>query len=336
MCSRAPCIWARFPTAVALVAAVSGCGGRIPRELASARRAVRHDGLRGPYDLYLAGEFERARDALRRLVISGAVSGPGETSLEQACAFYWLGRSEYALGRIGQARSAAERALAVLARLEERGGAGAASSGHPLRAGRSGARPPGGGDPTFRAPAEIGLAGEADLRAYALTLLSDIALAQRRPAESIALLDRLRREGLEGRAGAADEMLFRRAAALEGVSRGKEAQQAFRRLAAIYPASPLASEAASRARSIGRPVYEARAGVFETRPSAEARARALSSRGLSARVEVDLTGARQRGRAGRRFIVSLGRFTRREDAERAKGRAESEGFSSDISVRAAP
>ncbi len=327
MCSRAPCICACFPTAVAFVAAVSGCGGRISRELASERRAVRHEGLRGPHDLYLAGEFERARDALRRLVIPGAFSGPRETSLERACAFYWLGRSEYALGRIGQARSAAERALAVLVRLEERRGAGGVSSGHLLES-------------TFRAPVETGLAGEADLRAYALTLLSDIALAQRRPAESIALLDRLRREGLIGRAGAADEMLFRRAAALEGVSRGKEARRTFRRLAAIYPDGPLASEAASRARSIGRPVYEARAGVFETRPNAEARARALSLRGLSARVEVEVgpqvVGARQRGRAGRRFVVSLGRFTRREDAERAKGQAESEGFSADISVRVTP
>ncbi len=301
MCSRAPCLPAGFPTAVALVAAVSGCGGRISREFGSARRVVRSEGLREPYDLYLAGDFERARDALRRQVV------PGETSLDQACAFYWLGRSEYALGRIGEARSAVERLLAVLARLEELGGAGAA--------------------------VETGLVGPRDLRAYALTLLSDVALAQRRPAESISLLDRLRHEGLIGRAGAADEMLFRRAAALEGVSRGKEARRTFRRLAAIYPASPLASEAASRARSIGRPVYEARAGVFETRPSAEARARALSSRGLSARVEVEGAG---RGRAGRRFVVSLGRFTRREDAERAKGQAESEGFSSDISVRVAP
>ncbi len=300
MCSRSPCLPARFPTAVAFVAAVSGCGGGISRELGSARRVVRSEGLREPYDLYLAGEFERARDALRRQVV------PGETSLEQACAFYWLGRSEYALGRIGEARSAVERLLAVLARLEERGAG---------------------------AHVEIGPADPADLRAYALTLLSDIALAQRRPAESISLLDRLRHEGLIGRAGAADEMLFRRAAALEGVGRRREAQQAFRRLGAICPGSPLASEAASRARSIGRPVYEARAGVFETRPSAEARVRALSLCGLSARVQVEAAGS---DRGERRFVVSLGRFTRREDAERAKGQAESEGFSADISVRVTP
>ena len=73
----------------------------------------------------------------------------------------------------------------------------------------------------------IGLVDPADLRAYAVTLLSDIALAQKRPVESLTLLDRLRHEGLEGRAGAADEMLFRRAATLEAAGRTREARRAW-------------------------------------------------------------------------------------------------------------
>jgi tetratricopeptide (TPR) repeat protein len=270
-------------------------------------RAARPEELRDPSDLYLAGEFERSRDAFRRLLVPGLLSGtdeagrdlPGEETIGQASVLYGLARCEYALGRIREARSVTERLLDLLECLEGRAGA-------------------------------VGLVDPADLGAYAITLLSDIALSQKRPVESLALLDRLRHEGFEGRAGSADEMLFRRAAALEAAGRTREARKAFRRLAATWPDGPLADEALTRAGNIGRPFYEARAGVFEARPSAEARVRALRERGFVARVEV------QAGPAEGRFVVSLGRFARREDAERAKGQAESEGFDSDISVRVAP
>jgi tetratricopeptide (TPR) repeat protein len=277
----------------------SGCGGQ--RQTRAARPAlrspVRCQELRDPSDLYLAGEFERASEAYRSLVV------PGDRSPGQAYVLYWLGRSEYALGRMGEARSCAERALAALESDKPEGP---------------------------EEQLETGLPDADDLRAYTLTLLADVLLAQKRPAESIALLDRLRREGLEGLSGTADEMLFRRAAALEGAGRHEAARRAFRRLARNFPRSPLAHQALARARNTGRPVYEARAGVFEKRPSAEARARALRSRGFRPRVEAVT------GRDGRRYLVSLGRFARREDAERARRRAALQGFDSEVSVREAP
>lgn len=246
-------------------------------------------------DLFLAGDFIRARDRFRR------VARAGGDSPEAARAWHSLGRCELALGRAGTARDAFSRALARAA-----------------------------GDAS----------GLADLRAYALAGLADAALASGRPAEALDHLARVADEGLAGRL-AADELLFRRASALDALGRREAAAREYLALAGAWPASALAAEALARAETLRPPAgaprgggpgapspdarpapgcYEVRAGTFGDRDSAEAEADALRDRGFRPRI----AGARvERGRA---FVVSIGRFAAREAAEALAREAERAGF----------
>jgi len=235
-------------------------------------------------DLFLAGDFERARHAFRRVALAA------EGATVAARASYSWGRCELALGRPGAARAAFSRALE------------GAPSGAP---------------------------GSADLRAYALAGLADAALASGRPAEALDSLRRIADEGLSGRL-AADELLFRRASALDGLGRARAATRDYRALARTWPSSDLAAEAAARAGAIAPPVasprpaapsfYEVRAGVYSDRSSAVGAADALRERGFRPRV------AAAPGADGRRFVVSIGSFDLREDAERVAREAARAGF----------
>ena len=253
-------------------------------------------------DLYLLGEFRRARDAFRRLALGR------RDELEAAWAWYWAAMSDLALGYLTRARSAFGRALAC-------------SDGHADRAG--------------------------DLRAYALAGLADVSLAQGRPAEALEYLHRIGNKGLAGRL-AADQLLFRRAAALEAVGRSGAAARAFGRLADLWPDSSLAAEAGARSERLTRQVavsdrrarsagYQVTAGVFWEQQTAEAAASRLRAHGLAARIEVvaaarpsplgaGLGVIRAGASGGRRFAVSLGRFADRADAERLARAAARKGF----------
>jgi len=235
-------------------------------------------------DLFLAGDFEHARPAFRRVALAA------EGATVAARASYSWGRCELALGRPGSARAAFTRAL----------------EGAP------------GGSP-----------GSADLRAYALAGLADAALASGRPAEALDSLRRIADEGLAGRL-AADELLFRRASALDGLGRVPAAARDYRTLARTWPSSALAALAAARAGAIAPPgvsprpaapsFYEVRAGVYSDRSSAEGAADALRESGFRPRLATAMGGD------GRRFVVSIGRFDLREDAERVAREAARAGF----------
>jgi len=156
------------------------------------------------------------------------------------------------------------------------------------------------------------------LRALALAALADVALEQMRPAEALERLDRIEREGLAGELPA-DELLFRRASALGALLRRDEAARTFERVASDRTSS-LAADAAARAEALRRSRYEARAGVFQERPPAERTASALRECGLSARVETLPAPGREA------FVVSLGRYADRSEAERAARAAAGRGF----------
>jgi tetratricopeptide (TPR) repeat protein len=260
------------------------------------------EGLRAwAEELYLSGEIREARDAFRVLASSGASAS--------AWASYWLGRAEYALGRMNEARRAIEAALL----------------------GSSSALP------------------EEDLRAYALVTLADVAAAQAKAAEALGLLDRIESEGLSGRLPP-DEVLFRKATALALLGRRASSRAAFLLLAARWPGSELAPEAARRADPGFDGYYRVRIARFETVGAAEAVADAARSEGIRARVEVEHLSAclrphaprsaRPFGRAGRPgealFVVSLGDFGSLEEAERAARDARSRGLSAEVSVRTTP
>jgi tetratricopeptide (TPR) repeat protein len=241
-------------------------------------------------DLFLAGDFGRARHAFRHI----ALAGDGSPEAARAC--HSWGRCELALGRPGAARGAFTRALA---------GAPAGSS------------------------------HVADLRAYALAGLADAALASGRPAEALDHLQRITDEGLAGGL-AAEGMLFRRASALDGLRRARAAARDYRRLVRTWPSSVLAAGALARADALRPPgtpkgaatgpsAYEVRAGVFADRNSAEEAADALRGSGFRPRI------AAAHARRGRSFVVSIGSFDRREDAERAAREAERAGFPAVVS-----
>jgi len=235
-------------------------------------------------DLFLAGDFEGARRAFRRLAVAG------DDSRVATRARYSWGRSELALGRPGAARLAFARALEAAPR---------------------------------------GLEEVVDLRAYALAGLADVALASGRPAEAIDSLRRIEDEGLSGRL-AADVLLYRRAAALDGLKRFQAAASDYRRLARTWPSSSLAAGALARAETLdpagsawrpaGPVAYEVRSGVFSDRNSAEEAADALRKCGFRPRIAL-APAAREE-----RFVVSIGRFDFREDAERAAREVERAGF----------
>jgi tetratricopeptide (TPR) repeat protein len=246
------------------------------------------EGLRArAEELYLKGELQKARDAFRTLAgLGGRASSGGPAA---AWSSYWLGRAEYALGRMGEARRALEAALA-----------GSASVSRPK-----------------------------DLRAYALVSLADVAAAQSRPAEALGLLDRLESERLSGRLPP-DEVLFRRATVLALLGRRASSREAFLRLAARWPESDLAPEAARRARPGFGGYYRVRIAAFETLGAAEALADAVLRAGVRARVEVE------RRSGGALFVVSLGEFGSREEADRTARGARSRGLPAEVSVRVAP
>ncbi len=228
----------------------------------------------------------------------GATNGDGDPG-ERAWAWYWVGRCELALGRLGGARSSFERALAFS---------------------RSGARE----NRSIRLPRVRGL----DIRAYALVGLADASLAGGRPAGAIEYLARIKAEGLAGKL-AADELLFRWAAALDALGRRVPAAKAFERLARLWPDSGLASESRARAESVRRAAasrdgdargYTVVAGRFSARESAEAVGESLRRQGFRVSVE-SVPGDRRRS-----FVVSLGDFKTRPEAERARREAERRGF----------
>ncbi|MHC4253667.1 MAG: SPOR domain-containing protein [Planctomycetota bacterium] len=220
----------------------------------------------------------------------------GDGSPEAARASHSWGRCELALGRPGAARAAFTRALAG-------------------------------------APA--GTSHVADLRAYALAGLADAALASGRPSEALDHLQRITHEGLAGSL-AADAVLFRRASALDGLGRARAAARDYRRLVRTWPSSALAAGALARADALEPPgaskgsatgpsAYEVRAGVYADRNSAEEAADALRGRGFRPRI------AAAPARRGRDFVVSVGSFDRREDAERAAREVERAGFPARVS-----
>ncbi len=280
-------------------------------------------------DIYLAGDLPRAREAFRRLALRGsrqarpsvgrrrsrtqaargafsihhgATNDEGDLG-ERAWAWYWAGRCELALGRLGSARSSFERALA--------------SSGSGPRQSRS-----------LRLPRLRGL----DIRAYALSGLADASLAGGRPAGAIEYLARIKAEGLAGKL-AADELLFRWAAAFEALGRRVPAAKAFERLARLWPDSGLAAESRARAESARRAAasrdgdalrYTVVAGRFSARESADAVVESLRRRGFRVSVESVLANRR------RSFLVSLGDFKTRPEAERARREAERRGFPAEV------
>jgi tetratricopeptide (TPR) repeat protein len=282
MASRAPLL---FLFSAALAAVLAGCGTPLTpaRRIADRGQLRTHlpaSEFREATEQYLSGDFERARNGFHRI----ASDSPG--ARDRAWAQYWLGRSEYALDRLGPARRALESALAA------------------ARAGRG---------------ADRGVLDLDELRAYARAALARVALAQRRPAEALDLLDSLDRQGLSGKV-AADELFFLRALAQELFGMRESAKGLYEGLARVFPQSELAGEAASRARGFVEPQYEARAGVFESPLSAEPVAKALRRRGFRARVGRVAVGGELR------YAVSLGRFSSREDADALAREAEQSGF----------
>jgi tetratricopeptide (TPR) repeat protein len=246
-------------------------------------------------DFFLAGDFRSARHAFREVAFSGAGTP------EAARASHSWGRCELALGRPGAARAAFMRAL---------GGTAAGDS-----------------DLT-------------DLRAYALAGLADAALASGAPAEALDHLQRIADEGLTGRL-AADGLVFRRASALDGLGRTSASARDYRRLARMWPSSALAPGALARARALAPPgvplaamgpsAYEVRAGIYSSRNSAEEAADRLRGSGFRPRIAAVSAGRGTSREAGGRFIVSIGRFDRREDAERAAREAVRAGFPARVS-----
>lgn len=291
VCRSAAACFALLPSfACAPVSDASGVpGGRVRRRAFPDGLALKR-AMTDAADLFLAGDFGRARSAFRRV----AFAGDGSPEAARAC--HSWGRCELALGRPGAARAAFTRALA---------GAPAGSS------------------------------AVADLRAYALAGLADAALASGGPAEALDHLRRIADEGLAGRL-AADGLLFKRASALDGLGRGRAATRDFRRLARTWPSSALAPGALARANALSPPgaprgaaagpsVYEVRAGVYSDRNSAEEAADALRGRGFRPRIDGVSPGEKSR------FVVCIGRFSAREDAERAAREAERAGFPARVS-----
>lgn len=159
---------------------------------------------------------------------------------------------------------------------------------------------------------------EGWIRSSALAALADVAIQQRRPAEALGALDRIEIEGLSG-FFSTDEYLFRRARVLAALGRSEEASAIFGRVARMTW-SALAEDAARMADSLRNSLYEARAGVYTERATAERVAALLRGRGLRADVEAS-------SRLGREiFIVSLGRYKDRDEAEKASLDAAREGL----------
>jgi tetratricopeptide (TPR) repeat protein len=229
--------------------------------------------------------------------------------LEAAWAWYWAAMSDLALGYLARACSAFESALAC-------------SGGHADRAG--------------------------DLRAYALAGLADVSLAQGRPAKALEYLHRIGNGGLAGRL-AADQLLFRRAAALEGVGKIDAAARAFGRLADLWPDSSLAAEAAARSERLARRAAVsarlsadlvntgARAGRFylyssplKAAPPARAKVGGgtlRAARPAVRRVPPNRGAARSAG-----YRVTAGVFWEQQTAEAAASRLRAHGLAARIEV----